>query len=135
MGRLELTDTGESAALKMSGGIPGALVVCGKLFKEAHVIDPDAGLGAIGVLMDLDERGIYEDRIWSLFSEVCGRDLVKMMTLLRADQLGQLGGIDTNVINRAMAEESGEAIDFEAALAAVRKRLPMFAAESKEQTP
>lgn len=123
--RIELTDTILTSITKLAEGNPGALTACVDIMKLAAQIDPDNAFGSLGVLLDLDQHGIYGSRIWELYDRVCDRDMVKLVTLFRAYQLGQLAGIEASAINRAIDE--GAVLDHDAALAAVRERLPNFA--------
>ncbi len=85
--RLELTDTGTSAAIKLAEGNPGAISVIVGILKDGEWIDP-VGMGGIGTLLMLDTFHIYGSRIWMLYKDVCGQDIIKTMAVIRACQLG-----------------------------------------------
>ena len=115
--RLALDDTVMTSIIKMAGGNPGALRVCTDIVKHGQDIDPH-GMGGLGALIFLDALGIYGSRIWILFKDVCGEDLVKTMACLRSWQLGitpeqelqsaidGVGNIDTNAILASVQENS-----------------------------
>lgn len=126
--RMTLNDTMLASIFKLSEGHPGALVCLGDaVIRNAARIDPDSALGAFGVLMDLDQMGIYGQQIYDLFVVVCGEDPVNLLALLRANQLGQLAGVTEHAIIRAASAPQPHAFDFDAILTAVRARLPRFA--------
>lgn len=92
--RITLDDTFITAAMKLSGGNPGALNVVMSLYQEGGNIDPDDVFGGLGQLLSLDSHGIYESEIWMLYKDVCDQDLTKVVLLLRACQLGALSERD-----------------------------------------
>ena len=107
-------------------GNPGAIITCHELMQYGNMIDPDAALGGgFSSLLDLDVLGIYGERVYYLFSDVCGRDVEKVLALLRAYQLGQLAGVDEAALNHAI-DNRGSGLDPEAALQAVKEKLPSF---------
>jgi len=113
---------------KMGDGVPGALSVCGQIMQRAPLIDPRAGLGGLFVLLELDSLGIYGCRIWQLYKDACGQDLVKMIAVLRARQLGF---VTRQEIYHAIANY-GEGLDLDELLAQVQERLPDFGREEQE---
>lgn len=88
--RIELTDTTMDALIKMVDGNPGAIQALMAIMDKHDQIDPQAMLGGIGAVMMLDEWGIYGSSIYVLYSDKCGRDVRKMLMLMRAVQLGHL---------------------------------------------
>jgi hypothetical protein len=122
--RIQLTDTGFSAAMKLSDGNPGALTVCARILKEGGDIDPDSAFGGLGNLLDLDTLEIYGSRIWMLYKDVCGEDLRVTCAILRAYQLGFLSDVDL----RSAIEGSGidHVLDVPALVKQVEDRLPDF---------
>lgn len=120
--RIELTDSFQDVVLKMGEGNPGALTVCMNLAAQAEKIDPDAALGYINPLMLLDSFGIYAERIWMLYKEVCMENVGTMLGILRANQLGFLS---RDKLNHAI-DHNGAGIDVEDLIAKVKERLPNF---------
>lgn len=53
-------------------------------------IDPDAPLGQISVLMQLDTHRIYGTDIWTLFIDGCDGDIYNFFAILRAVELGAM---------------------------------------------
>ena len=102
--RIQLEDNIMSAIMKLGGGNPGALTTLMDLVRNTSVIDPDDIFGGFGALMHLDSFGIYESRIWMLYSDVCDKDLTKVMTLLRGVQLGILS---RDQLNKAIDGDNG----------------------------
>lgn len=111
----------------LGGGNPGAISVMTKMVKETETIDPDAALGGLGSILSLDSFGIYEHRIWLLYNDVCGRDLVRTLAALRSVQMGltSLSDLDHAI------DGKGDAFDADAALALVREKLPRFGAAER----
>ncbi len=127
--RIKLGMSVKDLIVAMGGGNPGALKACMELLLKGEKVDPDAFSGGLGNLLMLDTLGIYEERIYMLWSDVCGRDVGKMIAVLRAHQLGQLAGVDTKVLNHAI-DNRGAGIDLDAVVEAVKSRLPNFNPEA-----
>lgn len=86
--RIELTDTVIDAVSKMSNGNPGAITAMMQIIDKHDRIDPQAAMGAAGAIMILDTWRIYGTDIYVLFSDKCGKDVRRMLMLMRATQLG-----------------------------------------------
>jgi hypothetical protein len=89
MSRLKLNDSMMDVAIKMGEGNPGGLRVVCDLIKDQET-DPDSALQGLGAVLSLDTLGLYADKIWMLYKDVCGEDLAVMKGVLRAWQLGFL---------------------------------------------
>jgi hypothetical protein len=115
--------------LAVAGGNPGAITVCLDLYKNSAAIDPDAALGGLANILGLDSSGIYEHRIWMLYKDVCQQNLVNMVGVLRANQLGYLTQKD---LDKAI---DGEAkIDVADLIRQVKEFLPAFGGETVPST-
>ncbi len=125
--RLRLTL--EMSALEMINalwnGNPGAAAACTDLVMFGPTIDPDSVLGGLAPLFHCDQLGIYGERLYMLWNDVCERSAVDMLALFRAYQLGALAGVTEAALNHAI-DNRGEGIDVKAALAAVMAQLPQF---------
>jgi hypothetical protein len=106
---------------KLSDGLPGAIRVLMEIMHETESIDPDNMLGPVGVLCYLDSLGIYGSRIWMLYKDVCGQDLVKTLAMIRACQLGI---ISADALDLAIDGQHN--LDADTVLAQVREQLPEF---------
>lgn len=107
---------------KMAEGNPGAITVLIRLMKEGEAIDPQCFMGGLGAILGMDTHRVYGSKIWMLYKDVCGQDLVKMMAVLRACQLGKL-------TERSMLHainNRGEGLDLTAILDAVKAELEEF---------
>ena len=122
MSRIQLHDSPISAIMKMSGGNPGAATVLTDIFKNGGNIDPQSAFGGLGAILIMDTFEIYEHRIWMLYKDVCGQDLVKTLALLRASQLGKLSA---QKLNHAI-DNFGEGVDVDEMLSIVRDTLKDF---------
>ena len=91
MSRIQLTDSLRSSIAKMSDGNPGGLNAMIGLIDKAEDIDPQYMLGGMGYIMLLDTFEIYGTHIYILWNDICGRDIYKLMLLLRGTQLGVFG--------------------------------------------
>lgn len=125
--RIQLTDTGMDVITKMAGANVGALTVLMKIMEASPIVDPDGFMGGIGSLMGMDNLDIYEDRIWMLFKDVCKQDVVDVLVVLRANQLGYLS--ETNIKN---AVDGNGSLDLEDLRKQVKERLPSFNLEYKK---
>lgn len=132
--RIEITDTMQTAIIKIAEGNPGALTAAMTLCKVAQEVDPDSGFGPLGPLLSLDVEGIYGPNVWILFKDVCQHDPVRVLALFRVCQLGlrdldlvgQLGSptdylTNPTKINALRDFARDEAVDL------VRGELPDFA--------
>ncbi|MCK5021298.1 MAG: hypothetical protein KAS32_30080 [Candidatus Peribacteraceae bacterium] len=90
--RIAFTDSIADMIIKLSGGNPGAVMVCTNLSIHEDKIDMASAFGPISSMLSLDSCGIWEERIWMLFKDVCGGKLAKLVGTLRACQLGFMSG-------------------------------------------
>ena len=88
MSRIELEDSGMDMLIKMADGNPGAITAMMAIIEQHDSIDPQAIMGGIGAIMILDTWEIYGTDIYVLFSDKCGKDVRKMLMIMRATQLG-----------------------------------------------
>lgn len=123
--RINLDDNMMSIVSKMSDGNPGAMNVIMEILKPNN-IDPDNALGGVGVILSLDSLGIYGSDIYILSNDICDRDLVKTLAVLRAWQLGFLNG-DTLKDACSRQDRSGvKMIPVDDLYIKVKKELPNF---------
>lgn len=120
--RIRLNDTTQSALVKMAGGNPGAITVMIGMMKMSPKIDPQCFFGGLGPILALDTEDIYEERIWMLYKDVCGQDMVKTLACLRASQLGI---ITTSQLNGAI-DGNNSSLDVDDILKKVKERLEQF---------
>ena len=81
MGKITMFDDSTSAVTKLCNGNPGAINACCHLIKDgAHVYPYTDGCE---YLITLDTLGIYGTDIYVLWSDICQRDLEKMIAMLR----------------------------------------------------
>ncbi len=120
--RLQLADTFQDMAMKMSEGNPGALNVLIMLMNEPD-IDPISGLGPYGPILHMDSFNIYSHRIWMLFKDVCRQDIVAFCAMIRAVQLGIL----TEERLHHAIDNRGNGVNVAEVYAEVKARLGKFA--------
>lgn len=120
--RITLEDSPLSAIMKLAEGNPGAIIVMTEIIKHGEQVDPDAILGSMAHILSLDTRKIYGSRIWMLYKDVCKENLVHMLAVLRAVQLGELSEED---LNNAI-DNYGKGIDINDIMAIVQARIPAF---------
>jgi hypothetical protein len=111
--------------MALAEGNPGALNVCMMLLNEGETIDPDAIMGGLSNLLDLDSLGIYGSRIWMFFKDFCKQSIPDVIAVMRANQLGQLAGVTREKIDHAI-DHYGDGINLEEVMKAVQERLPKF---------
>ena len=92
MERIKLSDSMESAIIKMVEGNIGAMNVCMLLIKEGGNIDTQTIMGGFSFILDLDREGIYGTDIYVFWNDICNCELPKMVAVLRAVQLGFFNG-------------------------------------------
>lgn len=129
MTRIKLSMTTQDVVLAMGEGNLGALRTCMELLTHGDQIDPDAAMGGgLSALLSLDTLGIYGSRLYMLWSDVCKREIKLVLALLRAYQLGGLAGVTETTLNHAI-DHRGDGLGIDAALEAVKERLPLFGLE------
>lgn len=95
---LEPNMTVKEAIIKLSEGVPGAIVVLLRVVEESPALDPDDAFSGWGPLISLNNAGIYGSRIWLLWKDVCGERMINFLAMLRAHQLGMISKGDFNLI-------------------------------------
>lgn len=88
MSRIQLSDSAMDVIVKMSEGNPGAMTALMEILNKGAEIDPDDFMGGLGAVLSLDSDGIYGTDIYVLWSDICDRNTAKMLSVLRACQLG-----------------------------------------------
>ena len=86
--RIGLQDTMMSAITKLSEGNPGTIAALMSLTTGAGKTDPQSFGGSLSPLLSLDSYGIYGTDIYILWSDICNKDDVKTLAVLRSVQLG-----------------------------------------------
>jgi hypothetical protein len=120
--RITLEDTPKSAIIKLAEGNPGALSVMIRILEKGESIDPDAAFGPMAHIFGLGTFGIYGPRIWMLYKDACKQDLISMLAVLRAVQLGKLS---ESIMNHAI-DNYGVGLDLPEILKIVQEQLPDF---------
>ena len=88
MSRIQLSDNTMDVIVKMSEGNPGAMTALMEMLDKGAKIDPDDFMGGLGAVLDLDTNEIYGTNIYVFYSDICDRNIAKMLSVLRACQLG-----------------------------------------------
>ena len=114
----------------MSDGNPGAITVMMELISKTPVIDPDNLLGGMGNILSLDTYGIYGSDIWVFYKDLCDQDIVNVITVLRAVQLGYFR--EERLYEALKRYRWDDDVDLDELRGMVQGRLPLFAAEDKE---
>jgi hypothetical protein len=116
------------AFIIMAEGNPGAITVLGELTRHEQAIDPYSALGGIGTMLDLDSHGVYGPRIWICYKDLCGQDIVKMIAVWRAAQLGIISSTRITGAISAFEQRMPQPVplDVDDVLAKLRVELPRF---------
>ena len=131
--RIKNTDSMPIVISKMAGNNFGAMDVVIKILQD-KIIDPDNLLEGVGTIIMLDNFGIYGTDIYVLYNDICERNLVKMIAVLRSVQLGIF---DRTILKDAChrQDRSGkDMVPVEDLYLKVKQRLPNFDAEGKGHT-
>ena len=91
----------EDAVVELSDGNPGALNV---LISLVNTGNPD-------VLLVLDELEIYGPKIWLLYKDLAGEEIINMFALLDAARRG-IGGVTYDAIANAV-ESANKGLPFD----------------------
>lgn len=130
MERIQLSDTPMDAILKLVEGNPGATVAITECMKVYPTIDPDSMFGSMSILLNVDSFGIYGHRIWILYKDLCQQNPVKVITIMRAMQLGIVNFVEVkraiDAIEKIIDIDVPE-FNHDELLDKVRQHLPNFA--------
>ncbi len=96
MARISIEMTVTDAIIEICDGNPGAVTACVDIFNN----------GESWGLIYLDELGIYEKRIYTLWSNVCDSDALKTLAVLYAAR-HERAGVDTHTLNHAIDNRGG----------------------------
>lgn len=88
MSKLDFNDSQMDVLVKMADGNPGAVGALTEILTKGDEIDPQSFSGGLGAILLLDSWGIYGSDIYVLWSDKCGKDVRKMLMLMRSCQLG-----------------------------------------------
>src|SRR6185437_8842200 len=132
--RIQLGMDFAEAVCAMAEGNVGAVSAMIELVKARPIVDPMSGCQGILALCELDDLGFYGPAIWIFFKDICDQDTKKMITLLRADQLGFLpkDSLRVEVLNRAngiIRLNVEQPFNFNQLLEAVQAEIPRFATD------
>ncbi len=103
-----------------------------KIRQLTFQIDPDSYSSDWGAsyFADLCVLGIYGERIWQLYHDVCGEDIMKMLALLKSKELGL---IEKKVIYHAILNEGACIKDnWDTIVANLKAKAPSFNIDFKE---
>lgn len=122
----------KEAVIKLADGNVGALTTCVKLALFTETCDPDAMMGPYTPLLSLDSLGIYGERIWLLYKDICGESCLNTLTILRAHQLGFLSTARLITAIDSCRTSNKKQLDPQKYLKKVQERLPKFGREEEK---
>ena len=86
--KLKLEDSLKEMIAKMADGNIGAIAAMMQIMEKCNEIDPQNMLGLFGLLGSFDDMELYGPDIYVLWSDKCGKDVRRLLMLMRAVQLG-----------------------------------------------
>lgn len=122
--RLTGNDNMVTMLTKMTDGNPGSMNALMQLMSsatEAKKIDPENALGVFGYILTLDSSNVYGANIYLLFNDICRKQLVKFLAVIRGLQLG--------IVSRELIqdiESNKNKINVDDIYTKVREQLPSF---------
>lgn len=130
MGKINLQMSINDMILAMSGGNAGAIMALMRSVEENketgiskyEEIDPQNRFGPCGLLINLDSMGLYNEQIWMLYNDLCGRSIHNTIVVARAWQLGIL---NKPQIDQAIERRGG--LSFLELVEKVIEKVPCFA--------
>lgn len=132
MSKIKLNDSGQDIVIKMSDGNPGAVTAILELLQCSAKIDPDNALGGLGIILNLDSNNIYGTDIYVLWNDICDRNIIKMIAVIRASQMGLFSN---TILKNACSRQdySGQKmVPVEDLYKQVCERLPDFDKENRD---
>lgn len=121
--RITLNDTPMSIIIKLADGNPGALHFLTEILTKSQDINDSS---FFTYFLALDSLGIYGTDAYVLWSDLCGRDTIKAMVVIRAYTLGM---VDGDILRDACSRQdySGkELIDVDDLFMKVIEKIPEF---------
>lgn len=131
MSRITLTDGIIKSIMKMVDGNIGATTALSEMITMNPLIDPDDVFAEYGPLFSLDNLEIYGTGIYILWNDICDRNSAKVITLLRATQLGELSRTTLRIACSKQDRSGKDMIDFDSIYKKVKEFLPDFDKENK----
>ncbi len=131
--KIKLTDSMPDIIYKMSECNPGAMSALMDMLTP-NDIDPDNIMGGLGAILLLDSYGIYGTNIYILYSDICNKNLVNTLAVLRACQLGLFS---STVLKDACSRQdySGASmVPVDELYLQVKTRLPNFNLQSERRS-
>jgi len=113
--------------IEMTGGDLNATLILIRIFLKTPEIDPYDNLKGLGPIHTLDSLNIWDEKIYKLWSDVCSKNDIRMVAVLRAYQLGGLAGVTKDALNYAINHKKD--IDLNEVMRAVKEQLPNFNTE------
>ena len=110
----------------MSEGNPGALAFIAELMAKEKEVDPDNGIAGIAGLLNADRIGIYGTDLYILHNDLCDRDIVLSVAMLRATQLGLLQDSTLKEACHRQDRTGKQLVNVEEVYESVCKELPNF---------
>jgi len=111
----------------MSDGNPGTMGCVSEILKDAANIDSDNFAGLLGPLLSLDMYNIYGADLYKFYNDYCYKNVVMMIAVLRAVQLGKYS---VKELKDMIYGDSGRGFDMFANVAKlyslVQDQLPRF---------
>lgn len=126
MSRINLAMDIISAIQKMCDGNPGAMTALLEIMKCAEKIDPNDFMGGFGKILALDTLEIYGTDIYFLWNYICDRNTSRMITVLRANQLGFISDQLLRDVCHRQDRSKSDIIPVEELYSKVVERLPEF---------
>lgn len=131
--RISLNDDLKTCLIKLAEGNPGALTAMIEMCKISEEIDFDSAFGPYTPLINLDDFGIYGTDIYVLWNDICDRDTIKTIGVLRATQMGLF---DNNILKDAAhrQDRSGKSlVPVDELMLKLMKKLPNFNKDGRAQ--
>lgn len=130
--RIKLNDSTQDVLLKMSEGNPGALNALMGILTQGGHIDPDS-IGGLGSILFMDTLGIYGTDIYILHNDICDRNLINMLAVLRATQMGMFDGNTLKDACHRQDRSGVSMIPVDDLYLKVKEKLPNFDKQSEKQ--
>ena len=106
-------------------GYPAAVSVCSKIIKNYYRVDPRNTFGFTTYICTLDRLGIRGEKLYTLWNDICGRHISKLIALIKAYQMGQVAGVTQNLLDVAISQKSSN-INFGAIFKRLTDEMPEF---------
>jgi len=101
-------------------------MVCARLIQDARGFDLASPLGILQAFLAIDDAAVFGEKLYLLFHDLCGDDVLKTLTVLRALDARVISPERLHLELDAAVSGTGGELDHVGLLAGVLGKWPQF---------